>query len=82
MFGAEQFGQQYTQEDIFRDFDFDRVFRDLGFNFGFEDQDFASMFGFNQAGRGGEVGNDILAKMSVTLSEAAHSAKKTLGSGM
>ncbi len=78
MFGAEQFGQQYTQEDIFRNFDFDRVFRDLGFNFGFEDQDFASMFGFNQAGRGGEVGNDILAKMSVTLSEAAHSAKKTL----
>ncbi len=77
-FGSEQFGQRYTQEDIFRNFDFDRVFKDLGFNFGFEDQDFASMFGFNQAGRRGEVGNDILAKMSVTLSEAAHSATKTL----
>jgi molecular chaperone DnaJ len=78
MFGAEQFGQRYTTEDIFRGFDFDRVFRDLGFNFGFDDQDFVNMFGFNQAGRGGEVGNDILAKMNVTLAEAAHSTKKTL----
>ncbi len=79
MFGAEQFGQRYSQEDIFRNFDFDRVFKDLGFNFGFDEQDIASMFGFNQGtGRGGEYGNDILARVSVTLLEAAHSTKKTL----
>jgi molecular chaperone DnaJ len=78
MFGAEQFGQRYTTEDIFRGFDFDKVFRDLGVNFGL-DEDFASMFGFSQgANRGGAVGSDILARISVTLSEAAHSTKKML----
>ncbi len=77
MFGAEQFGQRFTTEDIFRDFDFNRVFRDLGFNFGFDD-DFASMFGFGHAARNAEVGNDILARMSVTLAESARGAKKTL----
>jgi molecular chaperone DnaJ len=78
MFGAEQFGARYTTEDIFRGFDFDRVFRDLGFNLGFDD-DFASMFGFGQgAARGGSVGSDILARMNVTLQEAAHGTKKSL----
>lgn len=77
MFGAEQFGQQYSTEDIFRGFDFDRVFRDLGFSFGFGD-DFSSMFGFGQTARGAEVGNDILARMSISLAESARGAKKTL----
>jgi molecular chaperone DnaJ len=77
-FGAEQFGERYSTEDIFRGFDFDKVFRDLGVNFGM-DADFASMFGFNTgAGRGGAVGSDILARVNVTLTEAAHGARKTL----
>jgi len=30
-FGSDTFSQRYTQEDIFRDFDFEQILRDLGF---------------------------------------------------
>lgn len=42
-FGAEGFHQRFSQEDIFRGFDFESVLRDLGFSFG-EDL-FESLFG-------------------------------------
>lgn len=32
-FGPEQFGQRYTADDIFRNFDFQNMFKDIGFNF-------------------------------------------------
>ena len=41
-FGPEQFNQRFTEEDIFRGFDFERVFRDLGFNFNFGPMGFGS----------------------------------------
>jgi curved DNA-binding protein len=33
-FGSDQFSRQYTQEDIFKDFDFSEILRDLGFGGG------------------------------------------------
>jgi curved DNA-binding protein len=41
MFGAEGFGQRYSQEDIFQNFDFRSIFDDIGAG-GF---DFRSLFG-------------------------------------
>ncbi|MBW2120992.1 MAG: J domain-containing protein [Deltaproteobacteria bacterium] len=40
-FGAEGFHQRFTQEDIFRNFDFGDIFQDLGFS----DDIFSSLFG-------------------------------------
>jgi len=52
MIGAENFGRQYSQEDIFSNVDFESVLRDIGINFG-------SMFGdiFGGGGRKRRPGN-------------------------
>lgn len=47
MFGPEQFGQKFSEQDIFRGFNFQDIFRDLGLNmnFGFSGDDvFGDMF--------------------------------------
>ncbi|MGD0729333.1 MAG: molecular chaperone DnaJ [Candidatus Micrarchaeaceae archaeon] len=76
-FGPEGFSQHYTTEDIFRNVDFESVFRNMGFdmgNFGGDDF-FESMFGFNPRGN---VGNDILARVQISLQEAAHGSTQSL----
>lgn len=46
MFGAEGFQQRFTQEDIFRDFDFGSIFREFGFGTGGRTQSiFSQIFG-------------------------------------
>lgn len=79
-YGSEEFHQRYTQEDIFRNFNIDEIFRNMGFNFGSSSGDIFDMFGFgSQAGtRNVDAGNDILARVNVTLQEAAHGAEKTI----
>lgn len=61
MFGAEGFGQRYSNEDIFSNFDFRSIFEDMGFAGGDgagrgaggrSSFDFSSLFG-GGAGRGG-----------------------------
>ncbi len=47
-FGSTEFHRRYTQEDIFKDFDFERIFRDLGIGF-----DLGSFFGFKGGARRG-----------------------------
>ncbi len=34
MYGSAEFQRRYSQEDIFRDFDFETIFRDIGINLG------------------------------------------------
>jgi len=62
MFGAEGFGQRYSNEDIFSNFDFRTIFEDMGFaggeggrGAGGRSFDFSSLFGGGGrgAGRGG-----------------------------
>ena len=48
-FGAEGFGQKFSQEDIFRGFDFSSIFDNLGGS----GNPFADLF---QGGRRGEIG--------------------------
>ena len=46
-FGSAEFHRRYSQEDIFKDFDFERIFKDLGIGF-----DLGSFFGFGGSRRG------------------------------
>lgn len=50
MFGAAGFRERYSQDDIFRSFDFSRIFEELGMGGRFGSAD---MHGFFQGGRGG-----------------------------
>ncbi len=79
-YGPEGFSRRYTQQDIFRDFDFNKVFRDMGFGFGSGDINdiFGSMFGFGAGQQRGDVGNDILARVDMTLQEAYSGADKRI----
>lgn len=85
MYGSEGVHQRYTNEDIFRGTDFEDIFKDLGFNinfgnFGFSDMnDIFGSGGFAQQQRvRGEVGQDLLYGMDITLEEAAKGAKKEI----
>lgn len=77
-YGPEGFSQRFSEQDIFRNFDFDKVFRDMGINInfgGFGGDDFGNdifgnLFGFSNASRGQDIGNDILAQISITLDDA------------
>lgn len=74
-YGPEGFNQRYTNEDIFRNFDFENVFRNMGADFGFGNEDIFGAFGF---GRGNESGSDILAGVNISLEDAATGATKKI----
>ena len=78
-YGREGFNQRYTQEDIFRNFNFEQVFRDFGINFGGDDL-FGDIFGFSQRGssQNADVGNDILTRVNISLSEAYTGVNKKI----
>jgi molecular chaperone DnaJ len=71
-FGHAGFDQRFTQEDIFRNFDFD-VFRDFGFNS--FDNIFDIFFGRRRTKR---RGNDLRYDLDITFEEAAFGSKKEL----
>ncbi|MGC8670047.1 MAG: molecular chaperone DnaJ [Candidatus Micrarchaeia archaeon] len=74
-FGPEGFSQKYTPEDIFRGFDFEDIFNSMFGGFG--NSMFEDIFGFSPKGNY-DVGNDILARVSVTLEEAAQGTKRVI----
>ena len=89
-FGAEGFHQRFTQEDIFRGFDFDEILSGLfgsrgrrefryGGRGGF---DFGDLFGkqgsYQDAGRMPQRGEDIVYEMSISLEEAASGGEKRI----
>ncbi len=76
-FGPDVFNQRYTQEDIFRNFDFESVFRSMGMDFGFDNSLFEQMFSFRPQ-RSMDMGNNILGELRITPSEAAHGAEKNI----
>lgn len=79
--GKVDFGQQYTQEDIFRGADFESIFRDLGVGFGVGDI-FDMFFGGGFGGRGYERrvtrGNDLGYELEITLEEAFRGTEKEI----
>jgi curved DNA-binding protein len=86
-FGAEGFRQRYTQEDIFRGFDFDEILSSLfggrgkrefryGGRGGF---DFGDFFGQTQdMGRMPQKGEDVLYELTISLEEAAFGGEKRI----
>jgi curved DNA-binding protein len=86
-FGAEGFRQQYSQEDIFRNFDFGSIFREFGFGggggpgrqgnvrFSFGGD---SPFGFGAGSSPNTKGSDLEYELGLTLREVATGTMKTL----
>ena len=79
-YGPEQFSQHYTQEDIFRNFNIDEVFRSMGIRMDFGSEDILSgLFGFPGRGQRGDFGSDILARIDVSIRDAARGTDKEVG---
>jgi curved DNA-binding protein len=88
--GAEGFRQRFTQEDIFRGFDFDEILSGLfggrgkrEFRFGGRGgSDFGDFFGgqgaYQDMSRMPQRGEDILYELSVSLEEAAFGGEKRI----
>ncbi len=90
-FGADGFRQRYTQEDIFRGFDFDEILSGLfggrgrrefkfgggrgGFDFG---DLFGGSYGYQDLSRGPQKGEDILYELTVSLEEVASGGEKRI----
>jgi curved DNA-binding protein len=89
-FGKEGFRQRFTQEDIFRGFDFDEILSGLfggrgrreyrsGGRGGF---DFGDLFGgqgaYQETGRVPPKGEDVVYELSISLEEAAHGGEKKI----
>jgi len=77
--GRADFSQQYSQEDIFRNADFESVFRDFGFSINFGDL-LSGLFGGGSYGFGGRQarGGDIGFEVDVTLEEAFRGTDKEI----
>ncbi len=77
--GRADFSQQYTQEDIFRNVDFESVFRDFGFGFNIGDL-FSTLFGGGRYGYGERQGrgSDLGFELEVTLEEAFRGVDKEI----
>jgi molecular chaperone DnaJ len=77
--GRTDFSQQYSQEDIFRNVDFESVFRDFGFGFNFGDI-FSTLFGGGRYGYGERQirGNDLGFELEITLEEAFRGVDKEI----
>jgi curved DNA-binding protein len=90
MFGAEGFRQRFTQEDIFRGFDFDEILSGLfggrgkrefryGGRGGFDFGDIFSGFGGSQnMGRMTQRGEDVVYDLPISLEEAAFGGEKRI----
>jgi curved DNA-binding protein len=85
-FGAEGFRQQYSQEDIFRNFDFGSIFREFGFGGGPSGRQGGvrfsfggdAPFGFSGGRAADSKGQDLEYELGLTLKEVASGATKTL----
>jgi DnaJ-class molecular chaperone len=76
-YGSSGFHKQYSQEDIFRNFDFNRTFKDMGMGGG--EDIFSRLFG--RGGRGGlrsgpQKGADLEMETDISFRDAAHGAEK------
>lgn len=83
MFGHAGISGRYTQEDIFRNIDFDSIFRDFGFGFGGFESIFDTLFGRRRR-RGPSwedwekrpiPGDDLRFNMEITLEQAVKGLK-------
>jgi curved DNA-binding protein len=84
-FGSADFQQRYSQEDIFRNFDFSDILKEFGFGgggFNTGDGGYRFSFGGSQFGGGRQQravkGSDLVYELPVTLREVATGASKAV----
>jgi curved DNA-binding protein len=90
-FGADGFQQRFSQEDIFRNFDFGDIFKEFGFNMGgFSTGDggfkfsfgggspFGSRYGRSRPQQTAVKGSDLLYELPLSLYEIAHGTTKSI----
>ena len=87
-FGSDTFSQRFTREDIFRDFDLNKILKDLGFDIGTGGRrahttqtmrdPFGSIFGTHRFGQMPQGGQDLSYNLSITLEESVFGAEKKL----
>lgn len=86
MYGSEGFRQQYSQEDIFRNFDFGSIFREFGFGEGFSQGGRGGTrftfggerpFGTRRGGQAAARGSDLEYELSLSLGDVASGTTKT-----
>ena len=90
-FGANGFQQRFSQEDIFRNFDFGDIFREFGFGGGGAStgdggyrfsfgggSPFGSGFGGRQRPQRAAKGQDLVYELPLTLHEVAHGCQKSV----
>jgi curved DNA-binding protein len=88
-FGSDNFGQHYSQEDIFRDVDINQILRDLGFggtqrgrrtytNQRPGSDPFSDLFGGAQFRQMPQKGGDLEYNLSITIEESVFGAEKKL----
>ena len=82
-YGSSGFHKQYSQEDIFRNFDFGGTFKDMGMGGG--EDIFSRLFGgsYGRGGRGGfrsgpQKGGDLEMETDVSFRDAALGAEKVI----
>jgi len=74
-FGHSGFDQRYSQEDIFRGFNFEDIFRE----FGFDDESFGgNIFDMFFGGRSRRKARDLRYDLTINFEEAAFGAKKKI----
>ncbi|MDH5811143.1 MAG: molecular chaperone DnaJ [Candidatus Methanomethylicaceae archaeon] len=81
LLGRADFGQYYTQEDIFRGADFESIFREMGF--GFDIGDLFNMFFGGEFGRRAYArqvvrGRDLTYDLEISLEEAFRGTEKEI----
>ena len=88
-FGSDNFGQHYSQEDIFRDFDINQILRDLGFggtgrgrrtytNQRPGSDPFSDLFGGAQFRQMPQKGSDLEYNLSITIEESVFGSEKKI----
>jgi len=87
-FGSAGFQQRYSQEDIFRNFDFSDIFKEFGFGgkkqggmrftVGGDNRSFGNFGGFGGASQAQVKGTDLIYELPITLSEVINGTKKTI----
>ncbi len=88
MFGSNGFHQRYSQEDIFKGFDFSNIFKEFGFGGGnfFSGKKGGASFSFGSGSPFGTrtqkhpqvKGSDLLYELPLSLQEAATGTRKTI----
>ncbi len=76
-YGPEQFGSQFSEEDIFRGFNFSDLFKEMNLGFSDPEDIFGNFFGMGNR-QGGGRGQSILHTITLTLEEVAEGTTKEI----